>query len=503
MYKLNIHHPDIGNQVARFRWSIEPGTTLYRECCFHLTFPPDVPIRRISMALWWRIALICLHSHWNFLRPCTIRLPIQLPRGEAEFWLRLLDAEASTLDAYRGMAVPTRQISIIDQGPALEAPRPIFDTARCATAFSGGKDSLLQVGLLSEFTDQPLLVATTAPMVGFEDHLTPRRRHVFHEIIRQGLQLVEVQSDYRGQWNNTFAHDLGYRISINEVTDTFLYFSSMLAGAAALGATHLFLASEAEVQQNELVNGYVVQHPHFMYSTVTQRALQALLGGFGIRYTSLTSPLHSYQVQNLLWMRYPKLRGLQYSCWRVKSHESACNQCVQCLRIAMSALALGYDPAAMGIDLVTLLQKTRDWSPQAMCELADRSLPADIVRSQLHAQLVRAIQATPTTRVARALAIPKPWRLISRQGLRALGAYGNMRRRLASHNAGRQPGYRAGFLTQLDPLMRNRITDVYATHFEEEDAAKYFDILERGNALATWITEPLGEAALPIVRYGA
>jgi hypothetical protein len=503
MYKVTIHHPDIANQVARFRWSVEPGTALYRECQFHLTFPLEVPIHRISMALWWRIALICLHSHWNFLRPCTIRLPIQLPRGEVEFWLRLLDAETSTLATYRGMAVPPRQISIIDRGPALEAPWPVLDTGRCATAFSGGKDSLLQVGLLRELTDQPLLVATSSPMVGFEDHSTPRRRQVFDQILHQGLHLVEVQSDYRSQWNNTFAHDLGYPVSVNEVTDTFLYFSSLLASAAALGAPHLFLASEAQVQENKLVMGHVVQHPHFMYSTVTQRALEALLGGFGIRYTSLTSPLHSYQVQNLLWMRYPKLRALQYSCWRVKAHESACNECAQCLRIAMSALALGHDPAAMGIDLVTLLQKTRDWSPRAMCEITDRSLPADVVRGQLHAQLVRAIQATPTARVARALAIPKPWRLISRQGLRAIRAYRNMRRRLTSHDAGRQPGYRAGFLAQLDPLVQSRIADVYASHFEQEDAADYSDMLERGNVLAAWITEPLREAALPIARYGA
>src|SRR5262249_29856243 len=122
MYKVTLHHPDIRDQVARFRWSIEPSTALYRECQFHLTFPGDVPIGRIAMALWWRIALICLHSHWNFLRPCTIRLPIQLPRGEVEFWLRLLDAEASTLDTYRGVAMAARQISIIDQGPPLEAP---------------------------------------------------------------------------------------------------------------------------------------------------------------------------------------------------------------------------------------------------------------------------------------------------------------------------------------------------------------------------------------------
>jgi hypothetical protein len=491
MNQVTIHPPEISGQDARFRWTVLPRTALYRDCQFFLRFPETVPVARIPMSLWWRVALITLHSHWNFLRPCTVRLPIQLPPGETEFWLRLLDAEATTVNAYCDIETAHRDMAIFHDGPPLEPDRLFPDSGSCATAFSGGKDSLLQAGLLRETTSRPLLVATTSPMATMHDHTTQRRRHVFGQIVRQGFSFVEVESDYRSQWDNAFARKLGYSVSINEICDTFLYFSALLVSAAATGATHLFVASENEVQQNALINGRVVQHPHFMYSTVTQRAFQSLLEPFGIRYSSLTSPLHSYQVQDLLWTRYPRLRRLQYSCWRVKTNESACNECSQCLRIAMGALAIGHNPSEMGIDLITLLRKTRDWSPHSLSEPVDKALPKDAVSSHLHAQLVRAIQATPPRRVARALALSQPRRFLSRSGFSALRGYQALRRRLARHPVGTKPGYRAGYLVQVDHLLRDRIAHIYASHFKQDDLASYADVLERGNALVTWITQPL------------
>src|SRR4029077_7600676 len=172
---------------------------------------------------------------------------------------------------------------------------------------------------------------------------------------RRDVQLVEVHSDFRSVWDNGFAGALGYSPAVNELTDTFLYMSSLLAAGTALGKTRLFLASEAEVQANALIDGKIVQHRHFMYSAATQRALGQLLAPYGIRFGSLTWPLYSIQVQQLLWARYSDLCDLQYSCWLLRPGEATCSQCEQCFRIAMTALASGHNPERMGIDLRKVL----------------------------------------------------------------------------------------------------------------------------------------------------
>ena len=86
-------------QEVHFAWSVEPESELYSRAEFSLRFPDGVDVAAVPLGLWWRIALICLHGHWPLLRPCQIRLPVRLPAGEAEFWLRLCDAAVASLEA--------------------------------------------------------------------------------------------------------------------------------------------------------------------------------------------------------------------------------------------------------------------------------------------------------------------------------------------------------------------------------------------------------------------
>lgn len=494
MTRITLHPPEPASHAVVFRWQVDPPTALYRRSHFTLRFPAGVDVSRVPMSLWWTVALICLHSHWPLLRPCQVHLPIRLRPGEVEFWSRLLDAEVATLEAHRGTSDWQRSVQILDGGPSLDSTPCLPDTGRCATAFSGGKDSLLQVGLLDELTPQPVLVTVTSPMPPQEDHLTLRRRHVLAEVAtRRAVTLVEVEADYRSSWEYEFSRSQGYPLAVSELTDTFLYFGALLATGVALGAPHLFLASEAEVQENIELDGRIVQHPHYMYSTVTQRALQALLRPVGVRYSSLTSALHSAQVQELLWLRYRDLRDLQYSCWEVKAGEMVCNRCSQCLRIAFRCLALGERPARIGLDLVRLLNAQKGWTPT---RVPPGTLPKDRTSSSLHAQVVRDIQATPLRRVMGAMAAGGPARLLTPRGGAAFLRYLALRRRVSGYAVGPAPGYRPGFLRLIDPLVRERAARIFAEYFHEEDDEAYAGVLRRGDALARWITEPIdGEPA--------
>ena len=396
MNLITLYPPEVASQRVTFRWRVIPSTTLYRAQEFSLRFPDGIDLARIPGSMWWMIAMLTLHSQWALLRPCRVKIPFKLREGEAETWLRLIDSYIFTLEAHRGRSDLERSVFIQDDGPLLDIVK-LSEGTRFATSFSGGKDSLLQVGLLCELTQNPLLVATTSSMPPLEDHITERRRHVFKEISRRRrLTFVEIESDYRANFDHGYAQNIGYWISVNELTDTFIYLASLIAVAYSLGVSHLCLASEIQVNETANIDGRVIQHRHFMYSIVTQAVLSALIQPWGMSLSSLTCPLHSFQVQKLLWTRYADLRDLQYSCWKVKASESICNACTQCLRIALSALAIKDDPGLIGTDMIKLLNSTTTWSPREV--KTGPQLPTEVASYQLEAHLLRSVNAIPNWR---------------------------------------------------------------------------------------------------------
>jgi hypothetical protein len=474
MYQIHLMPPVVEGQKVTFVWRVKPATTLYRTTSFMMAFPGSVDLSCVPDRLWWDIFLICLHPHWLLLRPCQVYLPLRLPASERQFWLQLLQNGADTLAAYGPERLRSDLLGITIIGGELDIPRTLVSGSGFGTSFSSGKDSLLQAGLLCELTDRPLLVTTTSPMPPRATHETERRRTVLGAIReRRNIQLVEVHSDFRSIWDNGFAGHLGYPLAVNELTDTFLYVSSLLAAGTALGKTRLFLASEAEVQLNAVIDGKIVQHEHFMYSAATQRALGQLLVPYGIRFGSLTWPLYSIQVQQLLWSRYPDLCDLQYSCWLVQPGEATCSQCEQCFRIAMTALASGDNPERMGIDLRKVLCHVPDY---VMTTYAPRDWKVEaVVRDS--------VCRVSLTHLASVLAKGRLRVLASRETFRMLWNFYRLQllaRRAPRH---RRAGVREAFFDWLDPELRDSVVGIYTHHFSREPRREHFGEYERSRAL--------------------
>ncbi|HEY4375588.1 MAG TPA: hypothetical protein VGM93_00445 [Acidimicrobiales bacterium] len=484
------------NEVT-FRWSVEPPHPLYRRTSFHLRFPEQVAVDAVPDRLWLTVLLLCLHSQWAFMRPCRIELPLALAPGEREAWLRLVDAAVVTVDVTRatrlGQSVhPTRAVEIVEPEPegGSSKPTPVVDTGRSVAAFSGGKDSLTQLALLHELGASPIAVATTAPMPPHHDHETERRRAVFAAVPeRRPIDVVEVHSDLRTAWDNDVPGRDGWWTSVSELADTYLYLASCVVVAWSIGAARIFLAGEHEVQANVERDGLVVQHPHFMYSAVSLGAASALLEPWGLRCCSLTAPLHSGQVQHLLWTRYADLADLQYSCWRVRPDQATCSACSQCLRIALAAMAAGGSPTAMGIDLAKLLPAMRDWSPS---EPSGDGLPDDEVKATLHGQVVANVAAVSTWDVARQLG-RHPRRWLDPQVRAALSDYRALRRRLlAGGPVPPAPGYERAYLDLVDGSVRDGMGRICDDAFSAADPAGSAAALVRTKSLVAWITAPLG-----------
>ena len=495
MRKIHLLPPKIQGQTVAFEWRVEPATTLYARTQFTINFPSSVDLSRVPQRLWWDLLILCLHAHWLLLRPCEIHLPLKLGDGLKQFWLRHLQNGLDTLEAY---GPPQKYpgalgITIVDGG--LDVPYTTVAGSGYGTAFSGGKDSLLQAGLLFELTERPLLVATTSPMPPLADHITARRRQVFDAIqTRRNPLFVETWSDFRSIWDNSFAAQLGYRLAVNELTDTFLYTSTLLAVGAALGATHLFVASETEIQDSKIISGKIVQHSHFMYSAATQRALARLLAPYGFRFGSLTWPLHTMQVQQLLWARYPDLCDLQYSCWSVPEDQATCSQCEQCLRTAVTALASGDDPQRMGIDLRKVLRFALTWQP--IEKRADtETLPQDDAADLLAAHVVDAIRRTSPDHLRRALESRPNGRSSPIDAFKDFITMRNFRRvrdRVCQLPEPPHMGVREAFFDWLDADLRDALVSIYTEHFPLEPRDQHIGSYERSQALTARATASMG-----------
>jgi hypothetical protein len=500
MNRFRLHHPRISGQTVRVSWEVDPPSALYWKNEFFLEFPASVEVSRIPDRVWGLVAILCLHPHWVLLRPCRVELPFRLDPGERELWYRLLDAAVTTLAVHAGRTDFDRDIEIHDSGEAFPSPTPLATTGRCATAFSGGKDSLLQTGLLTELTHRPLLVSTTSPLPPREDHLTERRRHVFDAVAkRRDVTFIEVQSDFRAVVDYDFSHAVaGYATSATELTDTFLFFGCLFAASLANGVTHLFLASEAEVQESVERDGRIVQHRHFMYSAVTQRALSSLIAPFGMQVCSLTAPLYASQVHRLLWTRYRDLRDLQYSCWMVRNGQDTCSQCRGCLEYVFAVLALGDRPSRMGLELGKAVRELRGWAPRTIDPANLAPTPTQLASQRSSGHHMTNARAASMASFLWAMLRDHPRELFSPAGREAIRCFRALKRRLDPLAPRSRPGYRPGFLEFVDPLLRDRVGTIYAHHFAAEPEGQYADLLRRSRSLAAWICEPvLGTTSPP------
>jgi hypothetical protein len=489
--QVRLLTPEVNGREVKFSWITTPESSLFGESSFVLKFPDGIDLKRVPESLLWRVALICEHSIWVLLEPCRIDIPIGIPADELDLWRNLIRSEWTTLNAYRTAASTEPAIEIVASGtPSTPEIQPASN--RCATAFSGGKDSLVQTGLLVELTQNPVLVTITSPMPLLDDHLTERRRFVLKKAADMpGVQFVEIESDYRSKVDHAFAAKRGYAVSVNEMTDAFLYLGCLVIVAAACGANHLFLASEREVQENTLLNGVTVQHPHFMYSVVTQTALSRLLERWGLRYSSLISPLRSYHSQSLLVLRYAELWRLQYSCWRVRMGEAACNACPQCLRLAFGILKIGRSPSTIGFNLGRILRTMRRWIPTRMPQTRANSLPRAIVTASLHAQALRSILAVQARDVYSEIKRRPSKRLPFAGMLVAWSSFLRLRRLAEEYSPGPSPGYSPEFLEFVDPLLRDQVARIFASHFTCEDAGESEQVFLRSRQLTDWITSPI------------
>lgn len=487
-HRVYLHEPEIKAHDAVFRWEVTPATGLYRRTSFRLSFPPQLDLDSVPEALWWRVMLLCLHSHWALLRPCRVELPVSLGPGEREFWQRLVDHVTAQLEWYGSPSRPGRAVQIVDSGRTVGAVPVGAAPERAAVAFSGGKDSVVLAGLAAELTERPMLITITSPVPWANDHFGVGRERALKEISqRLPVESLEVSSDFRTSWELEFSVLDGCKLGVHEVSDLPLYQAAVAAVAAAGGAGTCLMASEANIQYNAARDGNVILHREYPSCSVTQGALDALLGQFGMRQGSLTYPLHVRQVQGMLLRRYRHAADLQFSCWQAPHGKQACSACEKCFQIAMLTLAEGLSPRAVGIDPVAVLCSHSDFSlggpPSGKVpRLHERRIARD--------HTVRAIQSISTGQ-ASALIADGAGAGMDRSAGQALAIYARVRAEALRQTLPPEPGYVPEFLDLVHSDLRHPLESILAQHFPPTSEPEFRAMSKRARALTAWIGEPL------------
>jgi perosamine synthetase len=499
MTTIRLNEPEVRGNSVHFSWSVEPESTIYRQTHFQLDFPDAVDASSVPVAIWLRVMMICLGTQWALIRPCRVEVPRVLPAGEYEFWMRFVDAAVWTLESNRKGApahdLPqrtSRSVEVVGTGAPIEAMPKVHESGIVTSAFSGGRDSLTQLGLLQELGEKPLLVTVTSTREGSEEFKTARRRSVIEEISsRRDVELVEINTDLRGCWNIGDERAARYGVGVSEISDTMLYFAVAWATAFARGASDVFLASESEVQETVVQDGMILQHKHFMYSAITQSALRALIAPSGIGHSGLTYPLRQFQIQRLLGTRFPEIRDLQYSCWSQRPGEDVCSRCRECFGIAINLMSDDIAPSEIGMDLDRLLPAQRTWQAGG-----DPRAPRDAVGALAGVQndnhVLRYFHSHDADHLARFYpdGAPAPDTIAAFNELRANA--------LLISDPIEEPGYRIAYTELVPERLRDGLNAILSEHFEPEPIALHEEVYGRTRILGEWIAAPLAaEAEFP------
>ena len=124
--------------------------------------------------------------------------------------------------------------------------------------------------------------------------------------------------------------------------------------------------------------------------------------------------------------------------------------------------------------------------------------PSVVVAERLKAQVTRALLSTSFVRVLKHIATHQPRTLLKAQGWQALIKFRAIQKteRQEVPTLGPPLGYRAGFLTTVDPSLREGVQAIFEQHFRREDEREYADQVEQLTAAIDWVTAPLGERGI-------
>ena len=235
-----------------------------------------------------------------------------------------------------------------------DVPRPLSSQAwpareRAVVLFSSGKDSLATLGLAREMGLDPVPVYVDDTVSPAENRL---KRERVEELRAMGLpaQIVTNRVEQLDGPALRRGKECGFG-RLHRMTALTLL---ALPVARAVEARFIALGCEQDMNFSFANKDGFLTYPSFDRTSGWVLQLDLLtrtLTGGAVRTMSLVEPLTGFAVMKVLLGRYPDLATLMVSCESLDASSKArgCGSCPKCARATLAMLALGADPASVGL----------------------------------------------------------------------------------------------------------------------------------------------------------
>ncbi len=232
------------------------------------------------------------------------------------------------------------------------------DRSRFAVLASGGKDSLLSLGLLTEMGHEThsLFVAESGrhwlTALNAHRHLSATRPETTARVWTSSDRVFSAMLRHLPFVRPDFA-----RVRADEYPIRLWTVAVFLFGALPLvrkrGVGRLVVGDEFDCTHRTSREGITHYDGLYDQSRYFDEALTRYFGrkGWGLAQFSILRPLSELLIQTTLVQRYPDLQRHQMSCHAAHVEEERvrpCGRCEKCRRIVGMLLAVGADPEASG-----------------------------------------------------------------------------------------------------------------------------------------------------------
>ena len=233
--------------------------------------------------------------------------------------------------------------------PRMPSARVWPTRPRVVVLFSSGKDSLATLGLAREMGLDPVAVYVDDTVSPGENRL---KRERVARLRAMGFPAQIVTN--RVEQLNDFARWDGRETCLGYLHMVTSFALIALPVARAFRARYIALGNEQDLSFTFTNKDGFLTYPSFDQTsgwTMQLDLMTRTLTGGAVRTMSLIEPLTGFAVMKTLVERYPELAALEASCDALDSCDEPrwCADCSKCATVWIYLLALGVDPASVGL----------------------------------------------------------------------------------------------------------------------------------------------------------
>ena len=295
--KLKLEIPRISKNIITFKWKSDNEIPMIRKNTWSIIYPNYVDLSTIPRELLWMIYSLMTSEFFAQASKITIILPEKLDERFLKWWKGVLKIN-HTANPYNGNLSAESEFKLVngDKEIKINNLSENIDDFEFVCMNGMGKDALVQMAMLRELTQEPILAVTVDNSWLFQ------KKNMFKKLVELSENLKE--------------YDIHPCIVSSQIKESFDF---KIVPWQIFSIPLLYLHNvktcywAIEFPFNKCINGIPVK-PNA--TVILLESINNLLKdlGYEFEFKSGVLPLTTFGTMKLLIERYPKFQKFQYSC---------------------------------------------------------------------------------------------------------------------------------------------------------------------------------------------